>query len=750
MILINLKTKIEMKKIFLAALFLLSGISLFAQTSSEWKWIHPKPQGQYLRWIQAIDANTWVSGGDYGQFLKTTNAGLNWVTSTGGYPSTLYPGAMIYQNLLCAQFFNANTGFIGVQSVRGIVKTTNGGQSFDTLQIVPSGSGSANAMYFLNQQTGFVAGSSVFKVQRTTNGGLNWMMMPNLGTSTLNSIYAWDTANVIVGGSTSGKLFKTSTSGAVWDTVLLGGTNSIYNIKFANSNTGYLCGSSGLFRSTTNGGLNWAGVNPPTTSSLYSIAISGSDVYVSGYTASKENMFKTTNGGVTWDSIFFTGASSITGFNTYGMDKAGNNIILVGTYGEIIRSTNTGVNWATLMYRRSLANLTDVYANSSGKVIAVGVNNGSPDVIVVSADAGNTWNPVNYTATDYINTISMLNNTTGYISGRWGRFAKTTDGGASWDTSKTANPILLPYFCNGVDFVNENTGWIVGGTPGVGGNTKIWKTTDAGSNWTEQVSAYTGPVGVKISMVDANTGYMTHGLGFQKTTNGGDNWVLTTLPGPSGTSYNPVEVLNANTVFTGGNNSQVYCTTNGGTSWDSLNFPVKAGTIFCTDWFDYNNGVAGGVIGVVGRTTNHGQTWTIYNTGGYTTMGLQMVHPDTVYAVSGNSFGAQIFKFSKGTVTSGFTYEHKIPTEYTLKQNYPNPFNPVTTIEFDLVKAGTVSIKIYDIAGREYNSDIRNMNLSAGNYKMNFNGTELSSGIYFYSLNVNGKNIATKKMSLIK
>ena len=739
-----------MKKLILLGFFLISITAIFAQTTPEWKWIHPKPQGQYLRWIQAIDANTWVAGGEYGQFLKTTNAGTNWFTSTGGYPSTLYPGASVYQNLLCAKFFNANTGYIGVQAVRGIVKTTNGGQSFDTVQIVPSGSGTANAICFLNQQTGFVAGSSVFKVQRTTNGGANWSMMPNLGTSTLYAIHAWDTANVIIGGSTSGKLFKTSTSGAVWDTIALGVTNTIYNIKFINSTTGYLCGSSALFRYTTNGGVNWSGLNLPTTASLYSIAVSGTDVYVSGYTSATQDMFKTTDNGTTWSTISFAGAASITGFNTYSMDKSGNNFILVGTYGEIIRTTNLGANWTSLVYRRSVANLTDIYANNGGRVIAVGVNNGSPDVIMYSPDAGNTWNTANYTATDYINTISMLNSTTGYISGRWGRFAKTTDAGATWDTSKSANPTLAPYFCNGVDFINENTGWIVGGTPGIGGNTKIWKTTDAGSNWTEQVSAYTGPVGVKISMFDANTGYMSHGGGFQKTTNGGDNWTLTTPPATISTSYTPVKLLNANTVFTGSSNSQVYCTTNGGTSWDSLNFPVKAGTIFCTDWYDYNNGVAGGVIGVVGKTTNHGQTWQIYNTGGYTTMGLQMVHPDTVYAISGNTFGAQIFKFAKGTVTSGFTYEHTVPTEYTLKQNYPNPFNPVTTIEFALVKGGNVSIRVFDIAGREYTTDIRNMNLNPGSYKMNFNGTELSSGIYFYSLNVNGQTISTKKMSLIK
>ncbi|MCI0472494.1 MAG: T9SS type A sorting domain-containing protein, partial [Ignavibacteria bacterium] len=193
-----------------------------------------------------------------------------------------------------------------------------------------------------------------------------------------------------------------------------------------------------------------------------------------------------------------------------------------------------------------------------------------------------------------------------------------------------------------------------------------------------------------------------------------------------------------------------YGTTNGGISWDSLNFPVKAGTIFNTDWYDAQNGVACAVIGVVGRTTNRGQSWQIYNIGTYTVYDVAMVHPDTVYAVSGNQFGAMIMKYSKGPVSGGFTYEYTVPTEYTLKQNYPNPFNPVTTIEFNLPKAGNISLKIFDMAGREYTTEIKNLSLNPGNYKMNFNGAGLSSGVYFYSLNVDGANVATKKMILVK
>jgi photosystem II stability/assembly factor-like uncharacterized protein len=743
-----------MKNLLIALIFFAFTVNANSQTSTEWKWMHPRPQAQYLRWCKLVDANTWYAVGEYGMFMKSTNGGTNWTTKTAGYPSTLYPGAGIYQNNLTAFFLNSSTGYIGVQAVPGIVRTTNGGLSFDTLRILASGSGTVNGLYFINSTTGYLCGTSTYKVMKTTDAGTTWAIAGNiasLGSLTFYSVYASDTNNIKV-TSSSGNVYLTTDAGLNWVGSNVGTTSTINLCKFSNSNTGYVCGSSGLVRYTTNGGVNWSGVNPGTTSTLYNIVIEGSDVYVSGF-SSTQDVYKSTDFGNTWTNINYGYAASITGFNAYGFDKNASNMMVVGTYGEMIRSTNGGTNWANLMYRKSLANFSgEVYASSgSGTVIAVGVNLGSNDAILSSQDGGNSWNTPNFAINSYCSSISMLNPNTGWVSGRYGLLFKTTNGGQTWDTTLAWNPVLVPYFGNGIDMVNANTGWIVGGIPGVGGVTKIFKTTNGGINWVEQVSAYTGPVGVKVDMVDVNTGYMSHGAGLQKTTNGGDNWVNIVYPAPvSGVSFTPVKAVDANTVFTGGTNSQVYGTTNGGTTWDSLNFPVKAGTIFNTDWYDSQNGVACAVIGVLGRTTNRGQSWQMYNIGTYTIYDVAMVHPDTIYAINGNSFGAMVLKFSKGTATGGFTYEHTVPSDYTLSQNYPNPFNPVTTIEFNLPKAGNVSLKVFDIAGREYSTEIRNLSLNPGNYKMNFNGAELSSGVYFYSLNIDGINKVTKKMMLIK
>ncbi|MDP4117549.1 MAG: T9SS type A sorting domain-containing protein, partial [Bacteroidota bacterium] len=89
-----------------------------------------------------------------------------------------------------------------------------------------------------------------------------------------------------------------------------------------------------------------------------------------------------------------------------------------------------------------------------------------------------------------------------------------------------------------------------------------------------------------------------------------------------------------------------------------------------------------------------------------------------------------------------------IPSNFVLNQNYPNPFNPSTTIRYSIPLSGNVTLKIYDVLGKEVVSLV-NEYQTAGTYSVEFNGTKLSSGIYFYSLN-NGSNVLTKKLVLLK
>jgi hypothetical protein len=90
----------------------------------------------------------------------------------------------------------------------------------------------------------------------------------------------------------------------------------------------------------------------------------------------------------------------------------------------------------------------------------------------------------------------------------------------------------------------------------------------------------------------------------------------------------------------------------------------------------------------------------------------------------------------------------ELPKEFQLYQNYPNPFNPVTSIKFDIPKSSFVKMKIYDVLGKEI-ADLVNMDMQAGRYEVNWNGTENASGIYFYKIETKDFT-KVMKMVLIK
>ena len=95
-----------------------------------------------------------------------------------------------------------------------------------------------------------------------------------------------------------------------------------------------------------------------------------------------------------------------------------------------------------------------------------------------------------------------------------------------------------------------------------------------------------------------------------------------------------------------------------------------------------------------------------------------------------------------------------LPDKYFLNQNYPNPFNPTTTISFNLPKQETVSLKIYDLSGREIRTLINRQGKTAGKHKVAWNGKnnaeqEVSSGLYIYVLKTKQQTMS-KKLLLLK
>ncbi|MEJ2196268.1 MAG: Ser-Thr-rich GPI-anchored membrane family protein [Ignavibacteriaceae bacterium] len=112
-------------------------------------------------------------------------------------------------------------------------------------------------------------------------------------------------------------------------------------------------------------------------------------------------------------------------------------------------------------------------------------------------------------------------------------------------------------------------------------------------------------------------------------------------------------------------------------------------------------------------------------------------------------------EFTISDVVSVENISNEIPEIYTLYQNYPNPFNPRTKIEFGLPEESSVSLKVYDLTGQEVEVVLDNDNLYPGTFRVDFDGSYLPSGIYFYILlaKSNASDLAireTKKMILMK
>ena len=173
---------------------------------------------------------------------------------------------------------------------------------------------------------------------------------------------------------------------------------------------------------------------------------------------------------------------------------------------------------------------------------------------------------------------------------------------------------------------------------------------------------------------------------------------------------------------------------------------------------------AGGVIrypgniykGILFKSNNGGQNWLIQI-------------PDTSFGIPQFYFINFINKnigwtytppnITKGihTTTGGDTTfltkinnnQEFIIDKYALFQNYPNPFNPVTTIEYEITSKGFINLSVYNIQGKKQ-TELVNKIQNTGNYKVNLNGSNLPSGVYFYTMFVNGNRIQTKKMMLVK
>jgi photosystem II stability/assembly factor-like uncharacterized protein len=729
--------------IFIILISLVFGMNLAAQENQDWKWVHPGPQGNQLRWVKMIDPLNWYACGNTGTFMKSSNAGANWTvyTNAGGLLTSYYGEG---RNLMNGWFFDLNTGVI-CGYTGWIARTTNAGLSWDSIPVPTINS--IYGFHFVNNSTGFASGAGG-KVFKTTDAGLTWDSLSTGVTSANYNIFAVD-ANLIYVATTlsnplTANVLKTTNGGINWAVYNTETSFTIYDINFINANTGMICGSLGNIKFTSNGGVNWISVNSPSTSIMYGLHSTLTPTPVFYAVGDFYGIYKTENFGANWTLLNFNDPNMIWTSTHYSIDVSGNTIVAVGAYGSIQKSTNAGANFTALTHWLSPATKYAVWAQNINGLVLVTGGRGSAtsfDQVLRSTNGGANWSiiPFNSSATYY--SLAMINNSTGFMCGSSGNLRRTTNAGLNWDS------IPGPFGTNTlkrIEFVNAATGYLFQNSTNTGGG---WKTTNGGLNW-ELLSNLGSETRISYSsFVNANTGYAGNNAAkLIKTTDGGANWTILTNTPMETFGLNGIKFFNAETGYVCGSAGAKLCrTTNGGTSFDTVSHPFN-NALYSMNWFDFNTGWIFASLGYSAKTTNGGGSWFFQNTSGQYGYGTYFTHPDSGFVVGDNSYMLKITgQTITGTEWSGTT----VPSEYYLKQNYPNPFNPSTTIEFSIPKAGMVSLKMFDITGREVTNAI-NMSLNPGIVKYSFNGTNFASGVYFYKLEIDGKMIGTKKMVLIK
>jgi hypothetical protein len=219
------------------------------------------------------------------------------------------------------------------------------------------------------------------------------------------------------------------------------------------------------------------------------------------------------------------------------------------------------------------------------------------------------------------------------------------------------------------------------------------------------------------------------------------NWAL--LPGSLSNAYvSAFKFLNANTGYatSAGN---VYSTSNGGNNWTlSGNAGISVQTMYLIDSTAI---LLGSVYGEIKKSTDAGVSFTsipFVSQNGITSMNF-------INSMTGWIMGAggMIVK-TNDLLTGNVEIVSQTPTNFNLSQNYPNPFNPTTKISYALPKSGIVTLRVYDILGRDIVTLV-NEYKNAGNYTVDFTSSNYTSGVYFYKLEVNGIS-EVKKMLLLK
>ncbi len=444
--------------------------------------------------------------------------------------------------------------------------------------------------------------------------------------------------------------------------------------------------------------LDWAPFDISSATSRYKGIewTAGGVVWINGFdlTGTTYYAYKSTDNGGTWTKVpmaVTTGAAA--GVTSICAKDA--NVALVGNdLGQLFRTTDGGGTWNKVFeYIDQYAFMDQIVAigTSRDTMLCFGDADTGGVLVIRSIDAGATWTRIKPAVGDSINESQWY---AGYYT--YGQMADVVGRKvwASWYYGSSQDPRILV-------------------TPDAGQTWEVYQDSLPGGH----ANAYYFKA---ISFGDANNGW---GVIRQvaagsanwavKTTNGGKTWSDTINVEP-GVAHSESQVLTVKqvrgtaNVFAGGFNAtgeKAWWSADSGKTWTKLNIPPGPSanaTIYNSLFKDATHGFA------IGREQN--------------------------------------LKLSPATAVNEGSVA--LPGAYALGQNYPNPFNPATTIGYTIAKEGNVHLAVYDVLGRLV-ATLADGVQAAGPHTVGFDGSRLSSGVYYYTLKA-GEFTATRSLVLMK
>jgi len=472
----------------------------------------------------------------------------------------------------------------------------------------------------------------------------------------------------------------------------------------------------------------------------------------------------------------------VDGFSMWsiGKDFAGN--IYAGTTGTargIFKSTDGGDTW-TNVYSTGTSNYLEIACDSLNNIYAANVSNG----LIISTDGGQNFTvvPASTFGGSNVNTVACGKNGHIFVGVTNGGVWRSTDYGVTFaNTSALTNTIVSI----AVDKFNADRIYAGSSSASLNG---FFISTDGGATFGSSTISLNIWQILQTSSNELYIATTSSPYPFNESTDGGLTWTsVGSLPAAMrGATLDLIE-----DIYTAGNGG-VYKSTNGGSTFTNHNFTASANKII-----SYDNKILvcatgttnGGVwvftdpqipvelsgftaVAIDGTVKLNWTTATELNNSGFEI--LRCTENDNEWSTIGfvPGFGSTTethkYSFTDNDVATGkysyrlkqldfdgsFTFSEIVEADvypiydFTLEQNYPNPFNPSTKIKYQIQVGGFVSLKVYDVLGKEV-ATLVNGEKSAGSYEIEFDASKLSSGVYFYNLR-SGDFTQTNKMVLMK